>query len=96
MLNNLTNLYDRPKFASKTRGYCAGVGGKDTSDDVYEVQQRQLSKTIVSNAATTTEKWDIISSKFVNMKTQGKAVSIGPLEYCGNGIPLKRTNGTVL
>jgi hypothetical protein len=33
----------------------------------------------------------MVTENFVNMKTRGKAVAIGPLEYCGNGIPLKRS-----
>jgi len=96
ILISLVYLYDRLRFASKTRGYCTGVGGKDTSDIMFEVRQRQLFKTIVSSTASTTEKRGMISSKFINMKTRGKAVSIGPLEYCGNGIPLKKTNKSIL
>lgn len=90
-----TKLYDRPKFASKTRGFCEGIGGRDPNQDRADIRCRQLFKTIVSNAGSTSEK-RLISPKFVNMKTRGKAVSIGPLEYCGSGIPLKRTNGEIL
>ena len=96
MLSNLANPYDRPKHASKTIGYCPGVGKKDTSSDAYQVRQCQLFKTIVSNTANTTEKRNMVSLEFINMKTQGKVVSIGPLEYCGNGIPLKKTNKAIL
>jgi len=78
---NLVNLYNRLKFPRKTRGYCVGVGGKDTSNDAFEDRKRHLFKTIVSNTGSTSEKRAMISSEFLNMKTRGKAVSIGPLEY---------------
>lgn len=85
--------HGRPKFAHKTRGFCIGFGGKDSNNDI---RQRQLFGTIISNTATKSEKRLMVSSSFINMKTRGKAVSIGPLEYCGNGIPLKRTNKSIM
>ena len=70
-----------------------GIGGKDTTgaDD----RQSSLFKTIVSKTATTSEKRTLVVLEFVNMKTCGRAVSIGPLKYCGNGILLKKINQEV-
>jgi hypothetical protein len=96
MLTNLVKLCDRPKFPRKTRGFCIGIGGKDSNSDDIGIRQRQLFTAIVSNTATTSEKRLMVSSMFISMKTRGKAVSIGPLEYCGNGVPLKNTNGSIL
>jgi len=53
-----------------------------------------LFSTIIKNGGTIGYKKGLgISERFVNMKTRGKAVAIGPLEYCGNGIPLPRSRG---
>ena len=73
-----------------------GFGGKDSNNGGIHIRNQQLFTTIVGNTATTTAKRIMVSSNFVNMKTQGRAVSIGPLEYCGNGVPLKKTNQSIL
>lgn len=93
---NLDTPSDRLKFTPRISGFCRGIGGRDTTNDYFGMQQHQLFKTIVSNTATTSEKRTMVSSEFINMKTRGKAVSIGPLEYCGNGIPLKNTNRAIM
>ena len=93
LLLNLKPL--RPKFPCQTRNYCAGIGGAKGAVDA-DIRGRQLFSTIVQNTATTTGKRLMVSSAFVNMKTRGKAVSIGPLEYCGNGIPLNTTHNKVM
>jgi len=52
----------------------------------------KLFSTIVKNGAGPALKLKL-STRFINMKTRGKAVAIGPLEYCGSGIPMSRTRG---
>ena len=72
-----------------------GIGGDKNAID-FELRHRQLFQTIVQSAANTAEKRVLVKSEFVNMKTRGRAVSIGPLEYCGNGIPLKTTHQLIV
>jgi len=51
-----------------------------------------LFSTIIRNSGRIGYKKELgVSAKFINMKTRGKAVAIGPLEYCGSGIPLTRS-----
>lgn len=69
-------------------------GDKDAID--ADMRDRQLFQTIVQSAGSTAEKRLMVESKFVSMKTRGRAVSIGPLEYCGNGIPLKTTHKNIV
>lgn len=54
-------------------------------------RRSKLFAAIVGKAATPAEKisTSLVSMKLKNTKTRGKAVVIGPLEYCGNGIPFK-------
>ena len=69
-----------------------GFGGGKNANGV-DIRASRLFMTIVLSAATVREKRLLVASEFVNMKTRGRAVSIGPLEYCGNGIPLTTTHG---
>ena len=59
---------------------------------------KQLFSTIVGNSATSSKKHSgvLVGMNYINIKTRGKAVAIGPLEYCGNGIPLKQNKGGTL
>jgi len=68
-----------------------GIGGDKNATDAG-IRQHRLFQTIVQSAASVVEKRLMVKSEFVSMKTRGRAVSIGPLEYCGNGIPLKTTH----
>lgn len=86
----------RPKHARKSRGYCIGIGGKDATDADPNLWEQHLFLRIVQNTANTTEKRLMVASAFINMKTRGRAVSIDPLEYCGNGIPLNTTHRGVV
>ena len=66
------------------------------SGDSAKCGSKLFSK-IVGNSASTTAKrsGDMGTMEYINIKTRGKAVAIGPLEYCGNGIPLKQNRGKV-
>ena len=64
-------------------------GRKEEDPERSELRGSKLFATIVSNSASGTAKAKMtLVSKFINMKTRGRAVAIGPLEYCGSGIPL--------
>lgn len=69
---------------------------KDERPDFASLRGSKLFITIVSNAAGSGAKATTFCPKFVNMKTRGKAVAIGPLEYCGSGIPFNLTRGGTL
>jgi len=72
-----------------------GIGGEKNATNT-ELRHQQLFQTIVQSAANTADKRALVKSEFVNMKTRGRAVSIGPLEYCGNGIPLRTTHQLIV
>ena len=36
------------------------------------------------------------TSQYIKKDSRGIAVAIGPLEYCGNGIALMPTNGSIV
>ena len=76
-----------------------GLSGKDFKAVKKLVQERgaKLFASIVKNAGTVTTKRRLgVSNGFVSIKTRGKAVAIGPLEYCGNDIPMKESHGATL
>jgi len=76
----------------KTKPPCRGISGRDKDKDpiLYQQHGAKLFSTIVRNSAGVAYKKELkVSGAFINMKTRGKAVAIGPLEYCGNGIPLR-------
>ena len=86
----------RGKGFSKSKPSLKGITGKkDEGPELSKLQGNKLFSTIVNNNAGICAKLKL-NPKFINMKTRGKAVAIGPLEYCGNGIPLSSTQGTVL
>ena len=87
------NFYRSQGFHS-TKPFRRGISGKDKTSDLYQQRGAKLFATIVkSSGGVQYKKGFGVSEKFIDWKTRGKAVAIGPLEYCGNGIPLRRSGG---
>jgi hypothetical protein len=73
-----------------------GITGKDNDNSLYPQQKKKLFKSIVENAAGITYKKEhglLVHERYINPTTRGTAVAIGPLEYCGSGIPMSRPRG---
>ena len=79
----------------RAKPFRRGITGKEDKDsELYQQRGAKLFLTIVNNSGAVGYKKGLgVSEKFINFRTRGKAVAIGPLEYCGNGIPLTRSRG---
>ena len=80
---------------NRAKPFRRGIGGKkDTDPELSQQRRAKLFSTIVQSGAGVVYKKGLgVSKKFINWNTRGKAVAIGPLEYCGSGIPLSRSHG---
>ena len=70
------------------------ISGTDKAARYYPKRQAKLFATIVNNAASTSYKKNevsLVAQAFISFKNRGKLVAIGPLEYCGSGIPLQKS-----
>jgi hypothetical protein len=93
-LKYATRSWQIPKAKAKTPRI--GISSKQTGENSGLQNQRKakLFKRIIENGAGIAYKKGLgVGETFVNLKTRGKAVAIGPLEYCGSGIPMMRPRG---
>lgn len=91
-------MFTRSEDFRRTKPYYEGISGKGkTNSGLSQQRGTKLFTSIVTSAGGVAYKRSqgkkglCVAERFVNFKTRGKAVAIGPLEYCGNGIPLKRS-----
>ena len=99
LIDNLSCATRSQKFR-RSKQPTQGITGREKNEDstLYRQRMSKLFLTIVNNSATITNKRELgsVSSQFINMESRGTAVAIGPLEYCGSGLPITPTRGNTM